>query len=103
MAVVILVQRDMDADKQEEVFELLRQLRSRAVLQPGYLSGETLFSASRSGAHLVISKWRNLKDWRAWEKSGERREILSKIDRLLKSPAVVNLYLDSPAPVPEGV
>jgi heme-degrading monooxygenase HmoA len=93
----------MDAEKQEEVFELLRQLRSRAVLQPGYLSGETLFSLNRSGTHLVISKWRSLKDWRAWEKSAERRQILSKIDALLKAPAVVGFYLDSPAPLPEGV
>jgi heme-degrading monooxygenase HmoA len=94
VAVTVLVQRDMDAEKQEEIFELLRQLRSRAVLQPGYLSGETLFSANRSGAHMVISKWRSFKDWRAWEKNTERREILSKIDSLLKTPAVVGFYLD---------
>lgn len=103
MSTTILVQRDMDAEKQEEVFDLLRQLRSRVVLQPGYLSGETLFSANRSGTHLVISRWRSLKDWKAWEKSTERSEILSKIEPLLKAPATVSFYLDSPAQVPEGI
>lgn len=103
MAVTVLVQRDMEAEKQEEVFDLLRRLRSKAVLQPGYISGETLFSTNRSGTHLVISKWRSLKDWRAWERNAERREILSKIEPLLRAPAAVSFYLDSPALVPEGV
>lgn len=103
VAVTILVQRDMDVEKQEEIFDLLRQLRSRVVLQPGYLSGETLFSANRSGTHLVISRWRSLRDWKAWEKSTERWEIISKIEPLLKAPATVSYYLDSPASVPEGI
>lgn len=103
MAVIIVTQRDVNPDNQEEVFDLLRQLRAKAVLQPGYLLGETLFSAGKSGNFLTISRWRSLKDWHAWENSPERRQILSKIDPLLVASAVVSVYLDSPAPVPEGV
>ena len=102
MAVIIVTQRDVDPEHQEEVFDLLRQLRARAVLKPGYISGETLFSPSKSGDFLTIGRWRSLKDWHAWENSPERLQILSKIDRLLVAAAVVNVYVDSPAPVPEG-
>ena len=69
MAVIIVIRREVDPDNQDEVFDLLRQLRTRAVLQPGYLSGETLFSASQGGAHLVISRWRSLKDWKRGRKA----------------------------------
>ncbi len=103
MAVIIVIRREVDPDNQDEVFDLLKQLRARAVLQPGYLSGETLFSASQGGAHLVISRWRSLKEWRAWEKSPERRKISSKIDSLLRVPADTNVYLVSATVLPEGV
>ena len=99
---MIVIRREVDPDKQDEVFDLLKQLRTRAVLQPGYLSGETLFSASQGGAHLVISRWRSLKDWSVWEESPERRKILSKIDLLLRAPAETNVYFDSPTVLPEG-
>ncbi len=103
MAAIILIQREVDAERQGEVFDLLRQLRARAMLQPGYLSGETLFSASKGGIHIVVSRWRSLKEWRAWESNHERREILAELDPLLKAPAVTSVYLDSPAALPEGV
>lgn len=99
MAVVVIIQRVAKAGKQEEVFELVKQLRARAVLQPGYLSGETFFSPTNP-THLILSRWRSLKDWRAWESSPERREILAKMEPLLVAPAVTDVYLDSPSQIP---
>ncbi|MFH1485714.1 MAG: antibiotic biosynthesis monooxygenase family protein [Chloroflexota bacterium] len=103
MAAVVLIQRDVRPENQDGVFELLKQLRSRAVLQPGYLSGETVFSPTKRGTHLVISRWRSLEDWRAWQNSPERREILSIVDPLLAGPTVASEYLDTMIPILEGV
>jgi len=82
MTVRVIIERTVEADKQEELLELLKQLRARALLQQGYISGETLASVDRPGTHLVISTWHSLHDWKAWENNPERLEILTKIEAL---------------------
>ncbi len=44
MAIKVIIERSVSPDNQAEVAELLKELRAKAVLQPGYISGETLFS-----------------------------------------------------------
>ncbi|MEW6034141.1 MAG: antibiotic biosynthesis monooxygenase family protein [Chloroflexota bacterium] len=102
MAVKVIVERVVDADKQAELAELLQELRIRAIRQPGYVSGETLFSVDRPGAHLVISTWRSLRDWKAWAKSRQRTEIVKKMAALLTAPERVSVYSQSPRGLPEG-
>jgi heme-degrading monooxygenase HmoA len=101
VATVVLIQRDVIAKDTEEVIDLLRQLRGKALHQPGYLTGETLFSPDRAGSHLVISRWRSRSDWRAWEANEERKELEKKMAALLVSPAVVSVYVDAPSMIPE--
>lgn len=103
MSVKIIIERSADADKQGELLELLRELRARATLQPGYVSGETLLSVDRPGTHLIISTWHSLQDWKAWENHPQRLETLSKIERLLTSPSKTGVFVEPWAPLPEGV
>lgn len=103
MAVRVIIERSVSADNQGEVAELLMELRSRAIHQPGYVSGETLFSVDRPGTHLVISTWENLRDWKSWEKDAKRWEIVSKIEALLNSPSRVSVFATSPRSLAEGV
>lgn len=103
MSVKIIMERMVEADKQGDLLELLRQLRARAVVQPGYVSGETLTSIDRAGTHLVISTWHSLHDWRAWENDPERLEILAKVEALLIAPSKTNIYAESWASLPEGI
>jgi heme-degrading monooxygenase HmoA len=101
MATVVLIQRDVIAKDTEEVIDLLRQLRAKALNQPGYLTGETLFSPDKAGSHLVVSRWRSLSDWREWEANEERKVLETKMAALLVSPAVVSVYVDAPSMLPE--
>ena len=103
MTVKIVMERTVEADKQGELLDLLRQLRTRAVVQPGYVSGETLTSIDRAGTHLVISTWHSLHDWRAWENHPQRLEILAKVEALLIAPPKISIYAESWASLPEGV
>jgi len=103
MTVKVIMERTVEADKQEELLELLKQLRTRAILQQGYISGETLTSVDRPGTHLVISTWHSLHGWRAWESHPERLEILAKMETLLTSPSKVGVFVESWAALPEGV
>ena len=83
MAVRIVLERTVSVDNQAEVMELLKELRVQAVRQPGYVSEETLFSMEEPGAHLVISTWQTLGDWKAWVERPQRKEILERIESLL--------------------
>jgi len=103
MATVVLIKRDVMAKDTEEVIDLLRQLRAKALHQPGYLTGETIFSPDKAGSHLVISRWRTLGDWREWEANEEREKLEKRMAALLVSPAVVSVYVDAPSMVPEDV
>lgn len=92
MAAKILIKRKVRTESLGDLLELYVRLRSMAMRQPGYVSGETLISAERDDVHLVISTWRTLDDWMAWEKNPERIEISEQIDRFLAEPPVVRAF-----------
>jgi len=54
MAVKILIQRKITG-KENELGEAIRELRSKAIHAPGYISGETLRSIEDPSLHLVIN------------------------------------------------
>lgn len=83
MAVKIFIKRKVPAGKEEQLLDLIKRLRSLAIVQPGYVSGETLRSVTRSDEYLVISTWQNMEDWQAWESNRERSDIQARIDALL--------------------
>ena len=103
MAVKVIMERTVSSDNQGELAELLKELRARAIRQPGYVSGETLFSVDRPGAHLVISTWESLRDWKNWEKSPERTELASRVEALLSEPSKVTVFATTPRAIAEGV
>ena len=103
MTVRVVIERTVEADKQVELLDLLKQLRVQAVLQPGYVSGETLTSVDKPGTHLVISTWHSLHDWKAWEGHPDRLKILNRVEALLTTPSRVGVFTETWAALPEGV
>jgi heme oxygenase (mycobilin-producing) len=92
MSAKILIKRRVPADKEEQLINLIKRLRSIAVAQPGYISGETLRSAENADEYLVISTWQSVEDWKAWEASKDRVEIQGQIDKLLGEKTTCNVY-----------
>ena len=103
MAIKVIIERSVSPDNQNEVAELLKELRTRAIRQPGYISGETLFSVDRPGTHVVIGTWETLRDWKAWESNPKRLEIVKKIDKLLTSSSKAVVYATAPRAMAEAV
>ena len=83
MAVKVLVKRIVPINKSRKLIPLFRKIRTLAVNQPGYFSGETLRSLDSPERFLVISTWQSSDDWKKWLASEERKEIQDKIDSLL--------------------
>ena len=71
---------------------LLRQMRGVCLMQPGYISGQTLKRLDKPGEFLVISTWESLEAWENWFNSSERREIQLEIDLLLGEETRYEIY-----------
>ena len=93
MAVKIIIRRRVPKDKESELLPLLMQLRSKAITQSGYISGETLRNVDNPEEYIVISTWESVEAWKAWESSKERKEVQEKIDTLLEEKAEYGIYL----------
>jgi len=80
MAVKILIKRSIGQEVAPVIRPLIIELRTHAMKQPGYISGETLKCIDRPGEYLVISTWQSLDDWNMWLNSQERKILEDKID-----------------------
>ncbi|WP_022667567.1 antibiotic biosynthesis monooxygenase family protein [Desulfospira joergensenii] len=84
MAVSIIIQRTVrDETVAKELGPLIVQLRSRAMGQAGFLTGQTFSCLDCQGEYLVISTWNRLEDWNRWMHSEERKSIQNRVDELL--------------------
>jgi len=92
MAVKVIIKRIVPQNKAEVLKPLLQKLRSQAMQQPGYISGETYKRIDRPGESLVVSTWKSMEDWRAWVMSDERRGTQEKIDDLLGEKSEFEIY-----------
>jgi len=92
MAVKILIKREVSADKAAQLKELVMQLRSLCMKEPGYVSGESLKNVDRQNEYLVISTWDNLSAWKTWQSSKERAKVQDQIDALLGAKTEYEVY-----------
>jgi heme-degrading monooxygenase HmoA len=83
MAIRVMIKRWVPAQKAGDLYALITELRSMASKQPGYISGETMRSATDPEEYLVISTWDSLEDWNNWIASKPRKELQGRIDTLL--------------------
>ena len=88
----ILIERHLKEGKREDLMPLLRQLRTAAMHQSGYVTGETLASTEDASFIAVLSTWRSLDDWKAWETSEPRTRIYQQIESLLLEKPKVSIY-----------
>jgi heme-degrading monooxygenase HmoA len=90
--VKVLSERAIKGQNVGAIVRLLRQLRVKAMQQPGYISGETLHAVDDPNYYLVISIWDSLEDWQKWENHPERQKAVREIDALLETPPRSRVY-----------
>ena len=90
MAIRVFIKRICkDPNKEKELFNLVRKIRSLVPQQPGYLSSKYVRKIDHPKDISAISTWVSLKDWQNWYESEERIKIQSEIDAI---PGVVTSY-----------
>lgn len=92
MTAKVLIKRRVSKEKEGELLPLILELRTLATLQTGYMSGETLRNAKDPEEYLVISTWRTVDAWKAWEAGNERIQVQEKIDSLLGEKTEFKIY-----------
>jgi len=94
MAIQVLIRRRFIKEKEAVLAPLVVRLRSLALAQPGYISGETLKCIDPAGddEYLVRSTWRSVEDWKTWLHSETRTAIQSDIDAITGEATEYRLY-----------
>ena len=92
MSVKIFIKRTVSEGKVPELTVLLKRLRSVTLMQPGYISGQTLKRLDQPGETMVISTWRSIEDWNDWVKNNKRIAIQKEIDDLLGAETEYEVY-----------
>ena len=75
MQAKIIIKRKFIKGKQREIIALLRELRSGALQQPGYISGETLTSGDDPQTLVVIGSWQDMESWINWRENDTRKTL----------------------------
>jgi heme-degrading monooxygenase HmoA len=92
MAVKVFIKRYVKKGKTKEAVELLKDVRSHALKQPGYISGETLINHYDPCNITVVSTWQTIDDWISWQESDERSAKEDQLEGLQEGPANFEIY-----------
>lgn len=92
MAVKVFIKRYVKKGKTKEAVELLKDVRSHALKQPGYISGETLINHYDPCNITVVSTWQTIDDWIRWQESDERSAKEDQLEGLQEGPANFEIY-----------
>ena len=93
MVVRVIIDRKVKKGKETELFDLLKELRSKAISSKGYISGETLRALSDRHNYVVVGTWQSADDWKNWERDPERKKIQAKIEKIMVRPTKTKIYV----------
>ena len=80
----------------KDIEPILLGLRSHAMTYPGFVGAENLISERDISIVAVVSTWAKAEDWRVWEKSTIRQELLRQAETLLVEEPKVTIYRTAP-------
>jgi heme-degrading monooxygenase HmoA len=91
----VYIKRQIKEGKDKDFFELLKKLRTKAMHQPGYISGETLINTDNAQVIMVVSSWQSLEDWKSWKDNPARKEIDGLLEEQQAKPTAYESFAHS--------
>ena len=93
MIAKIIIKRRFSKENAPQILSLLNKIRSIAMNQPGYISGETLMQSDYPENMAVICSWQSMEDWAAWKDSEERKQYEAMLEIYQTRPTQYEEYL----------
>ena len=93
MQAKIIIKRKFVKGKKAEIIALLREFRSGALNQPGYVSGETLTSVDDPQTMVVISTWQDIESWYKWKENNTRRALENMLESYQEESTKYHEYI----------
>ena len=75
---------------------IMRKLRSQAMQAPGFIGAENLLSEKDIHIFALVSTWAKLEDWKQWESSKIRQDILKQAESILAEEPRITIYTIAP-------
>jgi len=76
----------------EDIEPILLKLRSNAMTYPGFVGEQILINEKNIYIVVVVSTWVKAEDWRVWEESTIRKELLKQAKALLVDETRVTIW-----------
>ena len=93
MIAKIIIKRRFAPENTPQIVSLLNKIRSIAMTQPGYISGETLIQEEYPENMAVICTWQSMQDWKNWKNSEERKTYEDMLEIYQTRPSHYEEYL----------
>ena len=78
--------------KDADIQPILQRLKSHAVQYSGFMGAENFVRYKGNSIVMVVYTWQSDNDWKEWEKSEIRQELLREADPLLVDKPRVTMY-----------
>ncbi len=76
----------------EEAHAVIRKIRTVASTRSGFLSGNLLQRVDDHHHCCSVAQWASMEDWKAWERSEERRTLNAKVAAMLTEPETTIIF-----------
>lgn len=70
----------------------LLKLRSYAMTFPGFFGAENLINVQDNTIVAMVSTWENVENWKTWENTKIRKQILQEAEKLFREQPRVTIY-----------
>jgi len=70
----------------------LLKLRSYAMTFPGFVSAESLINVQDNTNIVTVSTWENVENWKMWENTKIRKQVLKEAENLLRDQPRITMY-----------
>ncbi len=88
----IIIERRIMPGLEDEYEQAAREAMRVSLGVRGFVGGETLVELGHTDRRLMITKWRDLRAWKAWYTSEARERVMQQVHPLLTEAETVRIF-----------
>ncbi len=92
MGVMVIIKRVFRMDQTEKLVPLLKKLRQKSEVQPGFISRVTYSKMNDPGELIVVTHWETADDWIKWQNNKEAKDLQWQIDSIIGEKTFFEVY-----------